>query len=478
MKFDVSKLTDDQLMVAEMIIKEAQAQGVNPDLVLPIAYVESRFNPNVKDSEAGAIGVMQLMPDTIKDMKVDPRDLKDNIRGGVSFIKSLTEHKNIGSDPTKVVAAYHMGPNAKFFKTGDPADIGDKTIEYVDLVNRLSGGMLAPVEVGGPTAATTPETSTDAEPVPVGSEEAWSAAPITTTPEQKTKQYGFSPSAMMAGAVPGATVGAGIGTYQTLKPAATGALSALERLGAAPAEPTTGAPTARGANLPPPQGPVTRTPAGGQGTFNYAKKFGLSDFDAARAANMSKAPGGSWDVARQVAEAEAKIGPGYRMVPERADLMLPEQVGSGPRGARTAPIPPVQTPSPSILRQAADVMTRNPLISRTLGGASLGAQGAEAVERYRKGDIPGAVAMGTGALGSALTFTPAAEVGIPMSLAGPAAAATMDYYRNRPQPSLENPVISIPATIMRDLKETESRYLSNLQRARGATGGFSLPPMQ
>jgi len=230
--------------------------------------------------------------------------------------------------------------------------------------------------------------------------------------------------------------------------------------------------------MPPPQGPASRTPVGGQGTFNYAKKFGLSDFDAARAANMSKGPGGSWDVARQVGEAEAKIGPGYRMVPERADLMLPEQVGSGPRGARTVPVPPVPVESPSMLRRAADVMAKNPMISRTLGGASMGAQAAEAAERYRSGDIPGAIAMGTGALGSGLTMTPAASIGIPLSIAGPTAAATMDYYRNRQQPSLETPAISIPATILQDLKQTEQRYQSNLRKARGATGGFSLPPMQ
>jgi hypothetical protein len=478
MKFDVSKLTDDQLRVAEMIIKEAEAQGVNPDLVLPMAYVESRFNPNVKDSEAGAMGVMQLMPGTAKDMKVDPRDLKDNIRGGIKFIKVLMDHKSVGMDPTRLVAAYHMGPDAKFFKTGDPSDIGDQTLAYVDSVNTLSGGVLAPISVGESAGAGEAATA-QGEMTPAGSDEAWQASELSTATEDAgPKPYGFSPSTMAAGAIPGATTGAAIGTYQAFRPAATGALSALERLGSAPTAPgTPGAPPAAG-GMPPPQGPASRTPAGGQGTFNYAKKFGLTDFDAARAANMSKGPGGSWDVARQVSEAEAKIGPGYRMVPERADLLLPEQVGSGPRGARTVPVPPVPTESPSMLRRAADVMARNPMISRTLGGASLGAQGAEAAERYRSGDIPGAIAMGVGALGSGLSMTPAAEVGIPMSIAGPAAAATMDYYRNRPQPSLENPVISIPATILRDLKQTEQRYQSNLQKARGATGGFSLPPMQ
>jgi len=492
MKFDVSKLSDDQLMVAEMIVKEAESQGVNPDLALSIAYVESRFNPNVKDSGAGAMGVMQLMPGTAKDMKVNPRDLKENIRGGITFLNRLTEHKNIGSDLTKVVAAYHMGPDAKFFKTGDPADIGDKTIEYVDMVNRMSGGILAPVGEGGAAAPSTPAPNTDAPypdagPVPVSADETWQAANLPTAPEETGgPKLGFTPAAMAAGAIPGATIGGSLGAYQTFKPAISGGLTALERLGAPPPPPgAPGAPSAAPSQggMPPPRGPVARTPVGGQGTFNYAKQFGLTDFDAARAADMSKGPGGSWDVARQVREAEAKIGPGYKMTPERADLLLPESAGGGPRGARRVPIPPVEPPKPSMGQRVAGVMSRSPLMTSTLGGMSMGAQAAEAAERARQGDVPGAVGMGTGALGSAMTMLPRiapgfGPPGLAMSVAGPVATALMDYTRSQGRPTLESPAISIPATILQDLKQTEQRYQSNLQKARGATGGFSLPPMQ
>lgn len=478
MKFDVSKLTDEQLMVAEMIIKEARAQGVNPDIVLPMAYVESRFNPNVKDSESGAIGVMQLMPGTAKDMKVDPRDLQQNVYGGVKFIKTLMDNKKIGTDTSKLVAAYHMGPDAKFFKTGDPADIGDKTLAYVDAVNNLSGGMLAPIEV--PKEGTTPTTA-PIETTPVsGEEDAWMAAPIIT-PDAEEKPPGFTPSAMVAGAIPGTVAGGSLGAYQTFKPAVTGALTALENVGRAGAA-TPATPSTSG-GMPPPQGPVSRTPVGGKGTFNYAKAFGLSDFDAARAADMSKAPGGHYDIARQVREAEAKIGPGYRMVPERADLLLPEQVGSGPRGARTAPIPTVEPPAPGLGQRVQGALGRSPLLSSTLGGASMGAQAAESAERLRRGDIPGAVGMGTGALGSAMTMLPRiapgmGPPGLAMSVAGPLYTAMADYTRSPNRPTLENPAINISATILKDLKETEAKYQSNLQKARGPTGGFSLPPMQ
>lgn len=472
MKFDVTKLTDDQLMVAEKIIKEAREQGVNPDFVLPMAFAESQFNPKVPNSESGAIGVMQLLPGTAKDMGVDPLDLDQNIRGGIRYIRQLMENKKIGGDPARVVAAYHMGPNAKFFETGDPADIGDKTLDYVDRVNTLSGGLVAPVM---PSAAEQEE---------MGESDTWRAPEMAPMPGETEKpKFGFDPKAMTAGAAVGAPVGAGIGVKQKVP-------SMLRSVGeafrgapvevppaAAPGTPAAG-PRAPG-GLPPPQGPVTRTPLGGQATFNYGKQFGLTDFDAARAANMSKAPGGAWDVARQVAEAEAKIGPGYRMVPERADLLLPENIGSGPRGATRAPIPPVQPPAaprgPGVL---STLSTRAPFLTSALGAAGAGAQGAEAFSRYQRGDIPGAVAMGGGALGSLLSMTPAAGVGIPMSMAGPAAAAYMDYVRNKQQPTLESPAVSIPATIMRDLKNWEANYKANIQKGRGGEGGFSLPPMQ
>jgi hypothetical protein len=85
-------------------------------------------------------------------------------------------------------------------------------------------------------------------------------------------------------------------------------------------------------NLPPAQGKNIVEPKGGVATQNYGKSYGLTDFDAARAIDTTKNEEGVWDVMKQVKDAEKRIGPGYAMVPERSNLLLPTM----PSSARSA----------------------------------------------------------------------------------------------------------------------------------------------
>lgn len=80
---------------------------------------------------------------------------------------------------------------------------------------------------------------------------------------------------------------------------------------------------AREANLPieRPVSQLTREQK--TGVQNYGEKFGLSAMDAAKAEDMSKAEKGVWDIKKKVAEAEAKIGPNYRLN-EEVGLVLPK----------------------------------------------------------------------------------------------------------------------------------------------------------
>jgi len=91
-------------------------------------------------------------------------------------------------------------------------------------------------------------------------------------------------------------------------------------------------------DLPPAQGPAE---AKNTGTYKYAKKFGLTNTEAARAVDMSKGPGGAWDLVHQMNEANAKIGPGWTSVPERSDILLDTSAGSGPRGQTKTYVPGV-----------------------------------------------------------------------------------------------------------------------------------------
>jgi len=87
--------------------------------------------------------------------------------------------------------------------------------------------------------------------------------------------------------------------------------------------------------LPPAQGKNILEPKGGVATQNYGKSYGLTDFDAARAIDTTKNEEGVWDIMKQVKDMEKKIGPGYAIVPERANIMLPTMPSSA-RGVEKA----------------------------------------------------------------------------------------------------------------------------------------------
>lgn len=79
-------------------------------LVRAIMHAESAFDPNAF-SHAGASGLMQLMPETAKQMKVrDVFDPKENIEGGVKYLRYLANQFN--GDMKQMVAAYNAGPEA------------------------------------------------------------------------------------------------------------------------------------------------------------------------------------------------------------------------------------------------------------------------------------------------------------------------------------------------------------------------------
>lgn len=98
----------------DLVISEAQRQGVDPNLALSVMSKESggqHYGPNgqVLTSPKGALGVMQLMPGTAKEMGVDPTDPAQNVRGGVGYLKRQLDTFH---DPRLAMAAYNAGPGA------------------------------------------------------------------------------------------------------------------------------------------------------------------------------------------------------------------------------------------------------------------------------------------------------------------------------------------------------------------------------
>lgn len=119
--------------VAQMVQTAAQRYGVDPKLALAVAQTESSLSPNVVSS-AGAVGVMQLMPDTAASLGVqNPYDPRQNIDGGVRYLKQMLNSFN--GDVKKAVAAYNAGAGAVQKYNGIPPY--SETQNYVAKVMEL-----------------------------------------------------------------------------------------------------------------------------------------------------------------------------------------------------------------------------------------------------------------------------------------------------------------------------------------------------
>lgn len=95
-------------VVKQAIIKQSNAMGVEPAIMLSIAKIESGFNQNAKGA-SGTVGVFQLMPATARNMGYNPYDLDENIKAGITYYKNM--YKQFGSMEL-AVAAYNSGPIA------------------------------------------------------------------------------------------------------------------------------------------------------------------------------------------------------------------------------------------------------------------------------------------------------------------------------------------------------------------------------
>jgi len=92
----------------DVIRKAAEQFGIEANLIKAIIKAESSFDPDAI-SESGAQGLMQLMPDTANDMKVDdPFDPEENIFGGTRYLSLLLQRFN--QDKRLAIAAYNVGP--------------------------------------------------------------------------------------------------------------------------------------------------------------------------------------------------------------------------------------------------------------------------------------------------------------------------------------------------------------------------------
>jgi LysM repeat protein len=110
--------------------------GVPADLAKAVTWLESGWQPGVVSS-TGAVGVGQLMPDTVTFMRLvigdpslDPAVAADNVRMSVRYLAWLLEQT--GGDTTKALGGYYQGLRAV-----ETRGLYAETIVYVDGVQQL-----------------------------------------------------------------------------------------------------------------------------------------------------------------------------------------------------------------------------------------------------------------------------------------------------------------------------------------------------
>lgn len=143
-----TKMTDGEAMrLAGMIYDVSENNGMTYSMVLAIIATESRFNPNVGESSAGAKGICQMMPQTFAYVasahgynfsENDVMDLSKNLKVGIAYMRDL--YKRYHGSLNMVAAGYNGGPRvamnwAKYADGDTTVYIPEETKKYVVKVN-------------------------------------------------------------------------------------------------------------------------------------------------------------------------------------------------------------------------------------------------------------------------------------------------------------------------------------------------------
>jgi soluble lytic murein transglycosylase-like protein len=116
----------------ELITHAAEKAGLPPEIVHSVAKVESAYRTNAI-SPKGAVGLMQLMPQTAAALNVDPYNPQQNAEAGAEYLAQLLEkYKDDKHQVSKALAAYNAGPGAVDKYNGVPPY--RETVNYVNSV--------------------------------------------------------------------------------------------------------------------------------------------------------------------------------------------------------------------------------------------------------------------------------------------------------------------------------------------------------
>ncbi len=128
-----------ELTLDEIFDNVSTEYGVDVNLLKAVAQAESGFDTNAVSS-CGAMGIMQLMPETANSLGVeDPFDAEQCITGGAKMLSYLLDDYN--GNVTLALAAYNAGSGSVQKYGGVPPY--NETINYIDKINNILGGALS-----------------------------------------------------------------------------------------------------------------------------------------------------------------------------------------------------------------------------------------------------------------------------------------------------------------------------------------------
>lgn len=120
--------------INEILTGASQKYGLDRKMLEAVIKAESNFNPRAV-SKKGAMGLMQLMPNTAWEMNVkNPFDPEQNVEGGAKYLKSMMDKFG---DPQLALGAYNAGPKAVETYKGIPPyaetqDYVKKVMKFLD----------------------------------------------------------------------------------------------------------------------------------------------------------------------------------------------------------------------------------------------------------------------------------------------------------------------------------------------------------
>ena len=127
--------------IESLVLEHSQRHSLRPELVRAVIQVESGFNPRAR-SPKGAMGLMQLMPGTARELGVvNAYDPAENIRGGTAYLRQLLDRYD--GDERLALAAYNAGAGA-VDRYGRAVPPYRETRDYVRRIGLKAGTGVSP----------------------------------------------------------------------------------------------------------------------------------------------------------------------------------------------------------------------------------------------------------------------------------------------------------------------------------------------